>query len=184
MTYSTSCVPTTPMQQQQPDADSHCFGQSFQEWMDLSRKPLTPQSCSYGLISDVVLSSSPIDDDCIVVWPPCDFKDKDLLDKYDSIDWVRTNHSVYDHQSQELFTVMRHTLETLNVIYKHQFPELRPGSIYFADDEYQWQHNFGGHDMGIHDYEEDSIIDKIESISPDHSWFIPDVDAPDVDADF
>ncbi|PHT45952.1 hypothetical protein CQW23_15110 [Capsicum baccatum] len=65
-----------------------------------------------------------------------------------------------------------------------EFPELKFYSIYFADDHYDWEHNFGGHDMGIYDYKEDNIIDKIESISPANSWFIPDVDAPDVHANF
>ncbi|PHU27652.1 Mitochondrial outer membrane protein porin of 36 kDa [Capsicum chinense] len=49
-----------------------------------------------------------------------------------------------------------------------EFPELRPGSIYFADDKY----NLAGHDMGIYDYKENCIINKLESISPANSWFI------------
>ncbi|KAF3677624.1 hypothetical protein FXO38_03724 [Capsicum annuum] len=42
-----------------------------------------------------------------------------------------------------------------------QFPELRPGSIYFADGNYKWKYNFGGHDMGICNYADDRIIDQI-----------------------
>ncbi|KAM3308117.1 hypothetical protein P3S67_009861 [Capsicum chacoense] len=64
-----------------------------------------------------------------------------------------------------------------------EFPELRSGSIYFADQEYLWEHNFGGHDMGIFDYKELDII-KLETNSPASSWFIPDVNTRDVDADF
>ncbi|KAM3374170.1 hypothetical protein P3S68_012884 [Capsicum galapagoense] len=55
-----------------------------------------------------------------------------------------------------------------------QFPELRPGSIYFADGNYKWKYNFGGHDMGICNYADDRIIDQIPF--PSHTWFIPDVD--------
>ncbi|PHT46865.1 hypothetical protein CQW23_16023 [Capsicum baccatum] len=55
-----------------------------------------------------------------------------------------------------------------------QFPELRPGSIYFADGRYKWKYNFGGHDMGICNYADDRIIDQIPF--PSHTWFIPDVD--------
>ncbi|PHT79512.1 hypothetical protein T459_17564 [Capsicum annuum] len=173
-------------------------------------------------------------------WPPCmDEEDMfdSVLDSVESLNWDRRIHLVYDHQSQELFIVMRHVLEAhrkvlhivnpdsithktmtfdvfkvdfindnlMNLQYlkdsigKHaffvgkkwsfvlsttEFPELRPDSIYFADDHYDWEHNFRGHDMGIYDYKEDSIIDKIESISPANSWFIPDVDTPDVDVDF
>ncbi|KAM3232797.1 hypothetical protein P3L10_018156 [Capsicum annuum] len=64
-----------------------------------------------------------------------------------------------------------------------EFPELRSGSIYFADQKYLWEYNFGGHDMGIFDYKELDII-KLETISPASSWFIPDVNTRDVDADF
>ncbi|KAM3374475.1 hypothetical protein P3S68_013189 [Capsicum galapagoense] len=63
-----------------------------------------------------------------------------------------------------------------------EFPELRSGSIYFTDENYRWEYNFGGHDMGIYDYKESSITGKLET--PASSWFIPEVDARDVDADF
>ncbi|PHT80064.1 hypothetical protein T459_18116 [Capsicum annuum] len=55
-----------------------------------------------------------------------------------------------------------------------QFPELRSGSIYFADGRYKWKYNFGGHDMGICNYANDRVIDQIPF--PSHTWFIPDVD--------
>ncbi|CAN4100383.1 unnamed protein product [Withania somnifera] len=291
---------------------------------EFSPEPHPPESCSYGgIISDVVLSSSPMDDDCIAVvsygvrgklafcrirhdeeedpnyrwipldspftdcrqiiyhsgkklfytlsdfkneFEPSDFKnefeawdlhsdpmnrfhvedqtpkgiydwapileDKDLFDNYDETNWYKLHYLLYDHQSQELFLVIRHVLNNANVEYHHrvphiidpdlithktvtfdvykvdfikddlikvqyledsignrafflgkkrgfvlstiEFPELRPGSIYFADNKYQWQYNFAGHDMGIYDYEENSIIGKLESISPASSWFIPD----------
>ncbi|PHT79485.1 hypothetical protein T459_17537 [Capsicum annuum] len=64
-----------------------------------------------------------------------------------------------------------------------EFPELRSGSIYYADQDYLWEYNFGGHDMGIYDYKEVDFI-KLETISPAGSWFIPDVNARDVDANF
>ncbi|KAM3363876.1 hypothetical protein P3S68_018730 [Capsicum galapagoense] len=273
-------------------------------------KPLAPKRCYTGLISDVVLSSSPVDDDCIAVvsyglydklafcrrtrrdddrpncWIPLhspfilyrqivyhsgkklfytiggemvqeleawdlhndpikgfhiedqsqvlrnirDFlghlKDGDLEDLDHSVELVPRIHLVYDHQSQELFIVKRNVLVTNNVstiygvphikdpdvsthktlsfdvfkvnfINDHlvkvqyleesignraffvgkqrsfvlsttEFPELRPGSIYFADDKY----NLAGHDMGIYDYKENCIINKLESISPANSWFI------------
>ncbi|PHU15345.1 hypothetical protein BC332_16550 [Capsicum chinense] len=171
-------------------------------------------------------------------WPPCIDEDlfDSVLDSVGSLDWDRRIHLVYDHQSQELFVVMRHVLESCKVLHivnpdfiahktmtfdvfkvdfmndhlmnlqylkdgignraffmsqKQSFvlsttehPELRPDFIFFANDKYEWKYNFGGHDIGIYDYKEDSIIGKLESISLANSWFIPDVDAPDVDADF
>ncbi|KAF3640269.1 hypothetical protein FXO37_23579 [Capsicum annuum] len=53
-----------------------------------------------------------------------------------------------------------------------EFPELRSGCIYFADDRYAWKYNFGGDDMGIYDYEDNSIIEEV--LPPSSNWFIPD----------
>ncbi|PHU15263.1 hypothetical protein BC332_16468 [Capsicum chinense] len=143
-------------------------------------------------------------------WPPC-MDEEDLfgsvLDSVESLNWDRRIHLVITHKTMtsDVFKVDFINDNLMNLQYlkdsidKHafffgkkwsfvisttEFPELRPDSIYFADNHYDWEHNFGGHDMGIYDYKEDSIIDKIESISPANSWFIPDVDTPDVDVDF
>lgn len=165
-------------------------------------------------------------------WPP--FEDMqlfDLLETVDSLKWDRRIYLAYEHQSEELFIVMRHVLEVykcrsplpndyiitpntmtfdvfkVDFINDHlvkvenmedsiddraffvgkkrsfvlsitEFPELKPGSVYFADDGYDWKSKFGGGDMGICDYEEHSTVDKTEIIPPAHSWFIPDADAP------
>ncbi|KAM3231990.1 hypothetical protein P3S67_007529 [Capsicum chacoense] len=169
---------------------------------------ISPQMFSESIIKVVVLSSSPMDDDCIAVIT------YGLLDRFIGGD---TSYLVYDHQSQELFLVIHFVLNSL-VQYFHcvphirpdslpyktlgfdvfkfdfindhhlvklslledigdraifldkrrcfafsttQFPELRPGSIYFADGNYKWKYNFGGHDMGICNYADDRIIDQI-----------------------
>ncbi|KAF3648793.1 hypothetical protein FXO38_17994 [Capsicum annuum] len=136
--------------------------------LDHSPEPQTPQRCSedLDLISDVVLSSSPMDDDCIV-----DFMNDHLMNLQYLKDGIG-NCAFFVSKKQSF------------VLSTTELPELRPGFIFFADDKYEWKYNFGGHDIGIYDYKEDSIIGKLESISPANSWFIPDVDAPDVDADF
>ncbi|PHT26790.1 hypothetical protein CQW23_33601 [Capsicum baccatum] len=58
-----------------------------------------------------------------------------------------------------------------------EFPELRPSSIYFADNRpgcYDTYFDWRYRDLVIYDYKEDSIMDKINNISLLHSWFIPD----------
>ncbi|KAG5628110.1 hypothetical protein H5410_013328 [Solanum commersonii] len=71
-----------------------------------------------------------------------------------------------------------------------QFPELRPNSIYFTNNQtWAYKHrnnlNYGGHDLGIYDYKVRNIsscyypvdLDKLQRILPAPIWFIPDVDA-------
>ncbi|PHT46642.1 hypothetical protein CQW23_15800 [Capsicum baccatum] len=288
--------------------------ESYTPYYTAKGSPISPQMFSKCIIDDVVLSSSPMDDDCIAVitygsppklafcrirhghpnsscWILLDspFKQcfqivyhsvkklfytlswNDELEAWDlhsdpikrfhfhedqtrvlktkrspikkvgrfkrSIDqiyWEDKSYLLYDHQSQELFLVIRFVLHSHDLQYVHwvphirpdslphktlgfevfkfdfinddnhhhlvklplledigdraifldkrrafalsttQFPELRSGSIYFADDWYDWKYNFGGHDMGICNYADDRIIHHIPF--PSHTWFIPHVD--------
>ncbi|KAF3683144.1 hypothetical protein FXO38_00921 [Capsicum annuum] len=139
------------------------------------------------LIWGVVLSSSPMDDDCIAV---AIYEWKELF--YTLSGGYKKELEAWDLHSDPIKSF--NTWMTCNraffvgknrsfVLSTTEFPELRSGSIYYADQDYLWEYNFGGHDMGIYDYKEVDFI-KLETISPASSWFIPDVNARDVDANF
>ncbi|PHT46829.1 hypothetical protein CQW23_15987 [Capsicum baccatum] len=208
-------------------------------------RPISPQMFSEGIIGDVVLSSSPMDDDCIAVitygclaelafcrirhghpnscWILLDSPFKqcyqivyhsekklfytlsyitDELEAWDlhsdpikrfhfhedqtgvlgnrrfpikKFDFINDHHLVKlqllkDIGDRAIFLDKRRAFALSTA----QFPELRSGSIYFADGNYEWEYNFGGHDMGICNYADDRVIDQI--LFPSHTWFIPDVD--------
>lgn len=264
-------------------------------------RPISPKIFSERVISDVVLSSSPMDDDCIAVvtygrdsevafcrirddpncWTLLDspsttcgqivyhsgkklfYALSDCSSKIEAWDLhndpikrfhfeehqtdvlggepfpiykrdkvkstlgrrpERKDYLVYDHQSEELFVVTRHAYDEPDLLPNNktttfgifkavfiddhlvklqplkknsignlaiflnggyggftlsttEFPELRPSSIYFADNRpccYDTDSDWRYQDLVIYDYKEDSIMDKINSISLLRSWLIPD----------
>ncbi|KAF3660616.1 hypothetical protein FXO38_12106 [Capsicum annuum] len=281
-----------------PDADSRCLGSAF---FGPHLRPISPKIFSERVISDVVLSSSPMDDDCIAVvtygrdtevafcrirddpncWTLLDspsttcgqivyhsgkklfYALSDCSSKIEAWDLhndpikrfhfeehqtdvlggepfpiykrdkvkstlgrrpERKDYLVYDHQSEELFVVTRHAYDEPDLLPNNktttfgifkavfiddhlvklqplkknsignlaiflnggyggftlsttEFPELRPSSIYFADNRpccYDTDSDWRYQDLVIYDYKEDSIMDKINSISLLRSWLIPD----------
>ncbi|KAF3643856.1 hypothetical protein T459_20667 [Capsicum annuum] len=224
---------------EQPWLDDICDSFGLQSsFFDVYLSHVLCDACAWDLHCDPIKrfyiedQAQLLGEDGLSDWPP--FEDMqlfDLLETVDSLKWDRRIYLAYEHQSEELFIVMRHVLEVykcrsplpndyiitpntmtfdvfkVDFINDHlvkvenmedsiddraffvgkkrsfvlsitEFPELKPGSVYFADDGYDWKSKFGGGDMGICDYEEHSTVDKTEIIPPAHSWFIPDADAP------
>ncbi|PHT98445.1 hypothetical protein BC332_32629 [Capsicum chinense] len=173
-------------------------------------RPISPKVFSERVISDVVRSSSPMDDDCIAVVTYgrdsevafCRIRDDPncwtLLDS----PFTTCGQIVY-HSRKKLFYALSDCSSKIEAWDLHndpiksignlaiflnggyggftlsttEFPELRPSSIYFADNRpccYDTDSDWRYQDLVIYDYKEDSIMDKITSISLLRSWLIPD----------